>query len=479
MTEPRHDMGDDVSDTVRAAGLPPDATFAADLRARLAAVVSGDIELEPIRPERSRPWIPLVAAAAVVALVVGAIALIARERDADVVPASDLRTALVGSTWVALDAQTGGDLPMLELKIGETRPDVVIIRGTDGCNEHSGEFRLDGTTVVDAAIMMTYVGCPSWAVMPRDGATLSIAGDVLTVSDDGGSTAFTAIESLPVVAGSQLDGEWTYTNGSLTIADGQVTSPANVDGTAIDLTRRAGRRHGGGVAIRRLAGVPHPDHRVPPPRPRHRPGRNDAARPARRPHVGRRRRAVDHHVADPRVRQPEPGTRGVGAVDRRRLQLGWRHVPARRRHDRRQRDHGRTTWLRPRDRPPHRRHHARRHRRRADGDRRADDDVRRARLARSRIAVARRHVAHGRRDGRDRRRSGDVGRRDARPGRRGEPDRRPRRRGQRARSRRGGTATGGSCGAPITTCSSRRPTHPWPARARSSPPARSTPPRTP
>ena len=110
-------------------GCRPDATFTADLRARLAAVASGDIELEPSRPDRSRPWIPLVAAAAVVALVVGAIALIARERDPDVVPASDLRTALVGSTWVALDADTGGDLPMLEMKIGTTRPDVVIAHG--------------------------------------------------------------------------------------------------------------------------------------------------------------------------------------------------------------------------------------------------------------------------------------------------------------------------------------------------------------
>ena len=60
---------------------------------------------------------------------------------------------------------------------------------------------------------------------------------MLTVSDGGGSTAFTAIQSLRVVAGSQLDGEWQFPNGSLTIADGQVSSPANVDGTAIDLTR--------------------------------------------------------------------------------------------------------------------------------------------------------------------------------------------------------------------------------------------------
>ena len=39
-----------------------------------------------------------------------------------------------------------------------------------------------------------------------------------------------------MLTGSRLDGEWQYKNGSLTIADGQVTSPANVDGTAIDLT---------------------------------------------------------------------------------------------------------------------------------------------------------------------------------------------------------------------------------------------------
>ena len=58
MTEPRHHIGDDVHDTVLAAGLPPDATFTADLRARLAAVASGDIELEPSRSDRSRPWVP-------------------------------------------------------------------------------------------------------------------------------------------------------------------------------------------------------------------------------------------------------------------------------------------------------------------------------------------------------------------------------------------------------------------------------------
>ena len=237
MTDSRYDVGDDVRDTVLAAGLPPDATFTADLRARLAAVASGDIELEPRRADRSRPWVPFVAAAAVVALVVGAIALIARERDPDVVPASDLRVALVGSTWVALDADTGAELPTLEMKIGTTRPDVLILRGTDGCTEHSGEFRLDGSTVVDATIVTELVPCATSAVMPHDGATVSIADDVLTVTDDGGSAAFTAIESLPVVTGSQLDGEWAYANGSLTIADGQVTTPADVDGTAIDLTR--------------------------------------------------------------------------------------------------------------------------------------------------------------------------------------------------------------------------------------------------
>lgn len=238
MTDTRDLPDDDVRAAVRAAGTPITADARADLRARLAAAIDGDVALEPTGPVRGRPaWLPLLAAAAVVGLVVGAIALIARQRDADVVPTTDLTSQLVGRTWVVLDGVPPGDLPTIVMKVGADRPDVIVLTGHDGCADVQGEFRLDGSTVVEAVITRNLVPCTDEPVtIPVDGATLTVEGDWLTVTSGDDAVPYRAIESLPTVPLDGLDGRWRSGSEQFAIAGGRVTTPVPV-GTATEIDR--------------------------------------------------------------------------------------------------------------------------------------------------------------------------------------------------------------------------------------------------
>ncbi len=221
---------DDVRTLVRAAGAPAGIDFRADLRARLAAAIDGDVELEPRRPGRSTPgWFPAAAAAAVLALLVGAIVLLARGPAPDAPPVADgtaeadLIGRLVGPTWVAVDVDRGVELPSLAFKIGATRPEVLIVSGNADCNDMSGELQLDGDTVARADLMSSAMGCPydNIVALPATGATLRIVGSVLSITNGTVVTEYVAIDTLPLAPLAALDGTWRVGADTVTIANGR------------------------------------------------------------------------------------------------------------------------------------------------------------------------------------------------------------------------------------------------------------------
>jgi heat shock protein HslJ len=223
---------DDLRTLVRSAGAPAGIDFRADLRARLAATIDGDVELEPSRPGRSTPaWFTAAAAAAVLALLVGAIVLLARGPTpdappvADGSPETDLTSRLVGPTWVAIDVDRGIDLPTMAFRVGTTRPEVILVSGNADCNDLRGELDLDGDTVARADLIQTAAGCPyddGAVALPVTGATLRIEGSVLTITNGAVATQYVAVETLPLAPLAALDGTWRVGTETVEIVGGRL-----------------------------------------------------------------------------------------------------------------------------------------------------------------------------------------------------------------------------------------------------------------
>lgn len=160
MTTPTDDR--DVASIVQAATVEPSDEFRRELAARIrSGSAPGELEVLPTdhsaRAHR-RAW-AVLAAALVVALIVGAVLVGGRSEDGavELVPAEPASTALTGDAlfaelagrrWLALERFDDPSPTVLTSDVSFTgsteRPEIVA---HDGCNAYGGTFRFDGTTI--------------------------------------------------------------------------------------------------------------------------------------------------------------------------------------------------------------------------------------------------------------------------------------------------------------------------------------------
>lgn len=142
--------------------------------------------------------------------------------------------SLAGTTWRLTDA--GGTAATDEAVAALTFADDGTVAGTTGCNSLTGPFTVEGDSITIGPLATTRALCTSQALQDQETALLagleaasswSIEGDVLVLSDEGGTAVATFARYEPSLAGS-----WAvtgYNDGS-----GGVTSL--VAGTEIALT---------------------------------------------------------------------------------------------------------------------------------------------------------------------------------------------------------------------------------------------------
>jgi heat shock protein HslJ len=171
-----------------------------------------------------------VAAAVIVLALIGGLAALMQLRDAGApsdggtLSGAALADALVGRVWVAIDYPLP-QLPFMRLSDGDGSTGVELV-GSDGCNDQSGPFRLDGNTVAGSQIGSTDVGCST----PRiagvwDGTTLTVDSGTLTVTDSSGtSTRWLPLDALSPIAPNELVGSYTMGTATITVTPDAVTT---------------------------------------------------------------------------------------------------------------------------------------------------------------------------------------------------------------------------------------------------------------
>lgn len=231
MTTPTDDR--DVASIVQAATVEPSDEFRRALAARIRSRPSDDDVHLRSAADAARghqaTW-AVLAAAAVVALIVGVVLVTGRSDDGavELVPAEtdptsasvvgsvglagdELFAELEGRRWLALERFDDPSPTVLTSDVtfvgSVDRPEIVA---HDGCNAYGGTFRFDGTTIVGADIAGEAESCEVDVIALGDGQQIELFADASTFvlqADDGTPLArFTDVDSLVPATAAELPG---------------------------------------------------------------------------------------------------------------------------------------------------------------------------------------------------------------------------------------------------------------------------------
>lgn len=261
---------DDIRAAVLTAGDGPAAAF----RTELGTILANPRRHAPIRLTEDRPrdrrpreWLrPALAAAAVLAIVVGGIvAITRRDNDASTSTSGPLTggtliQALVTHRWIAVDSPVP-ELPSMRFSPVPGRPDTLDVTGDDGCNDFGGPLTISGNTVTESQISSTLVLCAgptagtvvgTTSMWP--GSTLTLINGVLTVANESGSTRHVALDLLPTPVAADLVGTWSFAGTQLmTLTESTIEIGTCNVGWSVDTALRLAPRPGDDTPCRSLS----------------------------------------------------------------------------------------------------------------------------------------------------------------------------------------------------------------------------------
>lgn len=229
MTQPTDDR--DVASIVLAANVEPSDEFRRELAARIRSRSSDDdVHLRPAaEAARGHRWTwTLLAAATIVALIVGVVFVAGRSDDGavELVPAETDPAPVTGSAGLAGDelfAELEGRRWLALERVDDPSPTVLtsdvtfigsadrpVIVAHDGCNVYGGTFRFDGTTIVDVDIAGEGESCEVDVLALGDGQQIELFTDgssFLLLDPDGAPIArFTALDTLDQASAADMPG---------------------------------------------------------------------------------------------------------------------------------------------------------------------------------------------------------------------------------------------------------------------------------